>query len=103
MYWKDDSPARRVLEYLEENESITIKEARELCGCPTYMDARLLLLDLRQHGMLSSEFTARRGTRRFTKGRLFDQWRSWRGNDAMSHDRFSIQGSVKLSVRVPRH
>lgn len=94
------------MEYLEQRDSIAIKEARELCGCATYMEARLLLLDLRQRQLLKSEFTARLRTRRFSKGRLFDRWREYEANGfqtgASPPGQFEITGSLRPPMPGPR-
>lgn len=93
------SPARLILEYLERHENLSAKEACELCqlGMDTY--ARRILQELEQRGLVRRDIKAHKGGQRFTKGRLFAQWRDYEANGfqtgLLPHDQFEIPGLLK--------
>jgi hypothetical protein len=94
-----DSPVTVILEHLESHESLNAKEAGELCGIVMDSDARRLLQELEHRQMLKRDFSVRRGPMRFTKGRLFGQWREFQGNgfqtNVLTRGQFEIPGFLK--------
>jgi predicted ArsR family transcriptional regulator len=95
----DKSPARLILEYLETYENLTAKEACELCQLGMDSYARRILQELEQRGLVRRDIKAHKGGQRFTKGRLFAQWRDYEGNGfqtgVLTHDQFEIPGLLK--------
>jgi hypothetical protein len=93
------SPARLILEYLETHEDLNAKEACELCQLGFDLDARRILQEMEQRGLVRRDVKAHRGGQRFTKGRLFAQWREFEGNGfqtgLLPHDQFEIPGLLK--------
>jgi hypothetical protein len=95
----DAAPVTLILEHLESHDSISAKEACELCqlGMDTY--ARRILQELEQRGLLHRDYRAHKGGQRFTKGRLFAQWREFQGNDfqteVLTYHQFQIPGFLK--------
>ena len=69
------SPARMILEYLETHESLTAKEASELCQLEMDNYARRILWDMEQRGLVRRDIKAHKGGQRLTKGREFAHWR----------------------------
>ncbi len=95
----DKSPVRLILEYLETHENLNAREACELCqlGVDTY--ARRILQELEQRGLVRRDIKAHKGGQRFTKGRLFAQWREFEANgfqtDVLTEHQFAIPGLLK--------
>jgi predicted ArsR family transcriptional regulator len=95
----DKSPARQILEHLETRDNLTAKEASELCQLGTDNYARRILEELEQRGLVRRNLKAHKGGQRFTKGRLFAQWRDFEANgfqtQVLTHDQFEIPGLLK--------
>jgi hypothetical protein len=93
------SPVTLILEYLESHESIGVKEAQELCVSGIDADARRVLHELEQRGLIRRDLKAHKGGQRFTQGRLFPKWRDYQANDfqtdVLRHGQFEIPGLLK--------
>jgi predicted ArsR family transcriptional regulator len=93
------SPVTLILEHLETHESVSAKEAAAVCGYGWDNDARRLLQALERRGLLERNWKVKRGAMRFTKGRLFAQWRDFEGNgfqtDVLEKHQFEIPGLLK--------
>jgi len=90
------SPARAILEHMETHDNLTAKEASELCQLGTDNNARRILEELEQRGLVRRDLKAHKGGQRFTKGREFAHWREWEANGfqtrVLKHDQFEIPG-----------
>jgi hypothetical protein len=95
----DTAPVTLILEHLETHDSISAKEACELCKLGIDSYARRILQELDQRGLVHRDYKAHRGGQRFTKGRLFPKWRDYQANDFQTHvlegGQFEIPGLLK--------
>ena len=93
------TPVRLILEYLETHENLNAKETCELCQLGMDSYARRILQELEQRGLVRRDIKAHKGGQRFTKGRLFAQWRDFEANGfqtgVLTHDQFEIPGLLK--------
>jgi predicted ArsR family transcriptional regulator len=93
------SPARLILEYLETHENLSAKEACELSQLGMDTHARRILQEMEQRGLVRRDIKAHKGGQRFTKGRLFAQWRDFEGNGfqtgVLTKHQFEIPGLLK--------
>jgi hypothetical protein len=93
------SPAAVVLEYLESHDTISVREARELCSITWDNAARVMLNALESRRLISRAPGARKGGRACMRGPLFGRWRQFMSNgfqtDVLTGAQFGIPGFLR--------